>query len=376
LYISGFMKIQTIDWILYLVTVLLVIFGIVTIFSITYGQPTTKNFAQHQIIFAFFGFSFLILLTILDYRTLKTVAFPLYGVLLVLLLFLIFTPFGKAYLGAKRWIDLGFFQFQPSEFFKLASIIVLAKICDQKELSLKHFLLSIGLFLPPMFLIIKQPDFGTALILFLTGSVIILIAGFNKRYLIILGGLILIFVSIFLLSTFSISPFTHILKDYQKQRIYTFLNPQKDPFGAGYNVAQSMIAIGSGGLFGRGLGYGPQSQLNFIPAKQTDFIFSVTAEAFGFVGASILLGLFFVLFLRILKIAKSARDNFGTLLCYGMLSLFIFSVLINIGMTLGLLPATGIPLPLISYGGSSLLTSLAAIGICQSIMVRHKKITF
>lgn len=370
------MKIQTIDWLLYIVTLLLVVFGIVVIYSITYGQEATRNFTQYQIVFAILGFAFLIFFSFLDYRALKSIAFPLYGILLLLLLLLLFTPLGKTILGATRWLNLGFFQFQPSEIFKLASIIVLAKVCDQKELSLRHLIFAISLILVPVFLILKQPDFGTAIILFLTGSVIILMVGFKKQYLFILGGLILILLTIFLLSAFSVRPFTPLLKDYQRQRIHTFLNPSFDPFGTGYNVSQSQIAIGSGGVFGRGLGYGSQSQLNFIPSKHTDFIFAVVGEAFGFLGASLLLGLFFALFLIILKIAYKARDNFGTLLCYGILAYFVFSVLINIGMTMGMMPSTGIPLPLVSYGGTSLLTALSGIGICQSIMVRHKKIRF
>jgi rod shape determining protein RodA len=370
------MKIQTIDWLLYIVTLLLVVFGIVVIYSITYGQEPTKNFTQYQIVFAILGFIFLIFFSFLNYEVLKSIAFPLYGILLLMLLFLLFTPLGKTTSGATRWFDIGIFHFQPSEFFKLASIIVLAKVCDQKELSLRHLIFAILLIMVPVCLILKQPDFGTAIILFLTGSVIILTAGFKKRHLFILGGLVLILLTILLLSYFSVPPFTHFLRDYQRQRIHTFLNPSADPFGAGYNVLQSKIAIGSGGIFGKGLGYGSQSQLNFIPSKHTDFIFAVAGEAFGFLGAGLLIGLFFALFLIILKIAYKARDNFGTLLCYGILAYFVFSVLINIGMTMGVMPSTGIPLPLISYGGTSLLTALSSIGICQSVMVRHKKIRF
>lgn len=370
------MKIHTVDWILYITTVLLVVFGVVLIYSITYGQEATKNFAQNQIIFAFFGFILLIFFSILDYRTLKVIAFPTYGILLILLMFLLFTSFGKTTYGATRWLNLGFFQFQPSEFLKLATIVVVARVCDQEELTLRHLLAAIVLIVAPVILILKQPDFGTAIILLLVGSIIILTAGFEKKYTLVLAGIFAIFLIVFSMSAFSIKPFTHLLKTYQKQRIHTFLNPQKDPFGAGYNVAQSIIAVGSGGVLGHGLGYGSQSQLNFIPAKQTDFIFSVAAESFGFVGALILFGLFFILSFRILKIAHKARDNFGTLLSLGIFAYFLFSSLINIGMTMGLMPATGIPLPLVSYGGTSLITSLATIGICQSIMIRHKKITF
>ena len=370
------MKIQTIDWLLYIVTVLLVTFGVVVIYSITYGQGTTKNFAQYQIVFAVFGFMLLLLFSILDYRTLKVVAYPFYAILLILLIVLLFTPYGKTTLGATRWLNLGFFQFQPSELFKLASIIAVAKVCSSAELSLKHFVFAVILVLLPVILVLWQPDFGTAIVLLLTGAAIILTSHFEKRYLIVLAGFVALFASVFILSAFSVKPFNYLLKDYQRERIHTFLNPKNDPFGAGYNVSQSVIAIGAGGVFGRGLGYGSQSQLNFIPSKHTDFIFAVAAEAFGFAGASILLGLFFVLFLRILRVAQKAQDNFGTLLAYGILTYFVVSVFVNVGMTMGLLPATGIPLPMISYGGTSLITSLIAIGICQSVIIRHKKIAF
>lgn len=370
------MKIQTIDWILYLIASLLVIFGVVTIYSITYGQEATRNYAYYQSITAIFGFIILIFLTILDYRTLKTIALPLYIISTIFLALLIFTPLGVAKMGATRWLNLGFIQFQPSELFKLVLIITLAKICDKKELYLFDFLLALFLLFLPVVLTIIQPDLGSAVILFLIGLSIILLAGFEKKYLYVLGCLFFIILIIFTLSLTKIKPFTFILKNYQKERILTLFNPQKDPFGSGYNISQSLIAIGSGGLFGRGLGFGPQSQLNFIPAKETDFIFPVAAEGFGFVGAFIMIFLFFVLFLRIIRIAQLSKDNFGTLLCVGILIYFLSQVFINIGMCMGLFPVTGVPLPFVSFGRTSLLVSLALIGICQSIMIRHKKITF
>lgn len=369
------MKIQAIDWILYLVTFLLVCLGVVVIYSITYGQEATKNFAQYQIITAAIGIVFLILLSFIDYRTFKATAYLLYGVTL-LFLFLLLTPLGRTYLGATRWLDLGFFQFQPSEFFKLVSIITLAHVCDKKELTLKDFIIALVLLFAPIILVIKQPDLGTSVILFLIGMTIIFVAGFSKKYLYSLVGILFIILVVFLLAFTNLRPINQFLKDYQKERILIFLNLKKDPFGAAYNVNQSRIAIGSGGILGRGLGFGPQSQLNFIPSKETDFVFSVASEGFGFLGASILISLFFVLFLRIIKVAHLAKDRFGTLLCFGILSYFLFEVFINIGMTMGILPVAGIPLPFISYGRTSLLVNLMAVGICQSVMIRHKKITF
>jgi len=370
------MKIQTIDWILYVVTFLLVVFGVVVIYSITYFQEATKNFTQHQIIYAIIGFCLIFLFSILDYRFLRASAYLLYVIAIIFLLFLVVTPFGKTMLGATRWINLGFFQFQPGELFKIITIIVIARICDQNELSLKHLIIALFFIFVPVILIMNQPDFGTALIITIIGLSIIFSAGFKTKYLLILSGVAVLIIAVLLLAVFNVRPANKILRDYQKERVQTFLDANKDPYGSGYNVAQSIIAVGSGGIFGRGLGYGPQSQLNFIPSKQTDFIFSVAAEAFGFVGGTILLGLFAVLIFRLLKIASLAKDSFGTLFCFGIASYFIFEILINVGMTIGIMPVTGIPLPLISYGGTSLWVSLIALGICQSVKIRHKKISF
>jgi rod shape determining protein RodA len=370
------MKSETIDYILYFSALLLTIFGVVVIYSITYATEGTKNYFEHQLVFAGMGVIFMILFSFLDYRFLRAAAYPVYLVSLILLLFLFITPLGKSVLGSTRWLSLGFFQFQPSELFKLVGLLMVVRICDQPELNWRHFILALIVVLLPVILVLKQPDFGTALMLAVMSGAVIFSAGFKKTFIFILVGILILFLLLFVLSFFKVQPFARFLKDYQRQRIEVFLNPQKDPQKGGYNVSQSIIAVGSGGVLGRGLGYGSQSQLNFIPSKYTDFIFAVAGEAFGFVGGTIMLGLFFVLILRILKIARLAQDNYGTLLCFGIATYFIFEVLINVGMTIGLMPVTGIPLPFVSYGGTSLWVSFIAIGICQSIMIRHKKINF
>ena len=370
------MKVRTIDWLLYLCSFLLTLFGIVVIYSITYGQEVTKNFAFYQLVFAGVGFVLLIGFSLLDYHLFRILAYPLYGLCLFLLLLVLFTPLGKATYGATRWINLGFFQFQPSELLKLIIIVALARVSSQEELGLKQLLFSLALVLVPIVLVFQQPDLGTALIIFIIGMGMIALANYPKKYLFALLVIVLLFFGLGSLSLFSVGPFKNILKPYQKERLLVFLEPQKDPFGAGYNVSQAMIAIGSGGFLGRGLGHGPQSQLNFIPSKHTDFIFAVASEAFGFVGVSLLLAIFFVLCWRILKIAQKARDDFGTLLGLGVFLYFFASFVINVGMNMGVLPATGVPLPFISYGGTSLMTNLIAIGLCQSVMIRHKKIRF
>ncbi len=370
------MKIQAIDFILYITPLILVIFGVVVIYSITYSLDITKNYFEHQILFAGIGIILLFLFSILDYHFLRAVSYPVYIITLLFLSVLLLTPLGKSALGATRWLNLGFMQFQPSELFKLVALFLVARVCDQKELTIKHLLLAVFLILIPVIMILRQPDFGTAIIILLISASVIFTAGFQKKYLLMMVGMIILGTTVIALSVFNVKPFSKILKDYQRQRVQTFINPQNDPYKSGYNVNQSVIAVGSGGILGRGLGYGPQSQLNFIPSKYTDFIFSVSSEAFGFVGGVIILSLFFVLIWRILKIAQLSKDNYGTLLCYGIATYFIFEVIINIGMTIGLMPVAGIPLPFVSYGGTSLWVSFIAVGICQSIMVRHKKISF
>ncbi len=357
--------VQTIDWILYLVVFILVGLGILVIYSISYGGETQYLFWD-QMIFAGIGFVLMAAFTLFDYRILKGIYLYLYIGGLFLLVVVLF--FGKITGGAARWIDFGFFQLQPSEIFKFILIITLASFFSElsQDFKFRHFIVFLVLITIPIVLVLGQPDFGTALVLLVVSVSMLVAAKIKAIYLFILGSLGLILVP---LSWF-------ILKNYQKERLITFLNPKADPFGAGYNVLQSTIAVGSGMLKGRGFGEGFQSHLKFLPAPHTDFIFAVFAEEFGFVGAILLIVIFLILVLKILKIAKIAADNFGMLICLGVISLILFQVLVNIGMNIGIMPVTGIPLPFVSYGGTSLIVGLILIGILQSIIIRHKKLTF
>jgi rod shape determining protein RodA len=354
------------DWLIFASVIILVVLGVAVIYSTSYNDPANKNLALYQGIYALIGFAVAFLLASIDYRAIKSYYLILY--LIGIALLLIVLVLGKTVYGATRWINLGFFQLQPSEIFKLILILFLAKfLSDQTyELNIKRIILIIFLIFIPAVLILLEPDLGTTLVLVVIMIGMIIVAGARKIYLFGLGILTIIALP---LSWF-------LMRDYQKQRILTFFNPASDPFGAGYNVLQSIIAVGSGGILGRGLGQGSQSQLNFLPIKHTDFIFAVFAEELGFIGAIILLLLFVILLLRIIRAAKIASDNFGMLIAVGISMMFIFQILVNIGMNIGIMPVTGIPLPFVSYGGTSLIVNLAAMGILFSIILRHRRLVF
>lgn len=356
---------KTIDWTLYLVPIILNIVGIVIIYSLTYFNGKV-GLAYDQIVFACVGIAVMIALTFIDYRNLKGMATYAYiiGIILLVLLFFV----GKSALGATRWINLGFTQLQPSELFKLCLILMLAKYLadNYEEIKLKHLLMAAFIFIVPAILVLKQPDLGTFGVLFAIALVMILATKIKIKQLILIGFVVLL----------GACGAWFSLRDYQKQRIETFLNPASDPYGSGYNVLQSTIAVGNGGLFGQGLGQGPQSQLNFLPVAHTDFIFAGFAEATGFAGCLILICLFVLFISRAINVARISKDSFGMFLAVGISAMFTFQMFVNIGMNIGIMPVTGIPLPFVSHGGTSLVISYAAVGILQSIYLRHKKITF
>lgn len=356
---------KTFSWGLYIIPIILVSVGLVVIYSLTYYNNKIELF-HSQIIYATIGFILMIFLTFLDYRNFKALAWVFYLLGLGLLIAVLF--FGKSTLGATRWLDLGPFQLQPSEFMKLFLIFILAKYFSDKfgEVKIKDLIIGFIIMLIPAILVLRQPDFGSFSVLAVTGLSIILFSRIKKTYLLIIGLAILL----------ALPTSWIFLKDYQRERIYTFINPTADRFGSGYNVMQSTITVGSGGLLGRGLGHGPQSQLNFLPVAHTDFIFAGLAEASGFVGSTFVIILFVILIFTIVNVAKISKDSFGMLVAVGIATMILFQVMINIGMNLGIMPVTGIPLPFISHGGSSLILNLASLGILQSVYLRHKKITF
>lgn len=266
--------------------------------------------------------------------------------------------------GAQRWLNFGFFRFQPSELMKLSVPMMLAWYLNDKSLppSFLNVLILLGIVAIPTLLVIKQPDLGTALLIVASGISVILLAGISGRWLLIGGLLALV-----------IAPIGwHFMHEYQKLRVLTFLNPERDPLGAGYHIIQSKIAIGAGGVFGKGWLHGTQSHLQFLPEHTTDFIFAVCGEEFGLMGGIILLSLYLWIAARGLYISMKAQDTFSRLLGGGLSLSFFIAAFVNIGMVSGLLPVVGIPLPLISYGGTSLITLIAGFGILMSIQTHRK----
>ena len=359
---------RRIDFELLLATLAIIIYSLVVISSATHVNTPGEErywFVQRQGIFALVNLGIAILFLNFDYRGLQQYGTKLYIFNLIMLAAVMF--FGHAALGAQRWIQLGPISLQPSEFSKLIMIICLASILEERVGQLNSFqdLLPILAYVGvPFLLVLKQPDLGTSLVFGAIFVGMIIVCGIRWK---ILFGM-------FIAGIAAMPLVWQILKDYQKMRIMVFLDPNVDPLGSGYHIIQSKIAIGSGMLFGKGLFEGTQSQLNFLPENHTDFIFAVVGEELGFVGAVVLLLLYLILFLRGLQIAKTASDIFGRLLAVGITSMLAFHVLVNVGMTTGIMPVTGIPLPLMSYGVSALTTDILSIAILMNIHMRKQKL--
>jgi rod shape determining protein RodA len=354
------------DWLLFVSAVLLLGFSVAIIYSTTFSISGGSE-ALQQAGYAIGGILILFLVARFDYRILKNMT----GILYVLTIgMLLLTEFmGQKALGAQRWINLGFFQFQPSEIAKVFMVIILAKYFSENVDLMNRWqtVLKSAIFAGiPTILVAIQPDLGTAMTFMVIWVSMLFISNFKKIYFLAMG---LVFGVL--------SPVVYqFLHDYHKKRILTFINPTADPMGSGWNVNQAMIAIGSGQFWGRGLGHGPQSQLNFVPFKHTDFVFAALAEEMGFVGALAVIALFAVILFRAIRIAQLSRDYFGMYLATGIFAFLFFHIFINIGMNLGIVPVTGIPLPLVSSGGTSIVITLFSIGILESIYSRYKKIDF
>lgn len=351
-------------------TALLVAFGLVMVYSTTRSGPHPFAFVRSQVLHLAVGLVIGIVILAVDYRSFAGGARGLYVVNLILLAAVLVPALARTSLGAQRWISLGpLGQFQPSEFAKLAIVLTLAKhLADRPGpytslVDLAPFLAHISL---PMLLIFRQPDLGTALVYGAILLGMLYAGGARRRDLAALaGGGLLVWPILW-----------HVLKDYQRRRLLVFLDPSLDPLGAGYGIIQSKIAVGSGRVFGEGLFAGTQNVLQFVPEHHTDFIFSVIGEELGFVGAIVLLGLFLLWLSRGVRVAAQARDRFGALAAVGIVSMVAFHVFVNVGMTVGLMPITGIPLPFISYGGSALMTMLWATALLLNIGMRRQKILF
>ena len=326
-----------------------------------YSGLLPQSLLTRQLIWFFLGLLIGTVLIKVPYQKWLELAYPLYGLNFILLLLVLLM--GSSRLGAQRWIDFGNIAFQPSEFSKLVIILTLARYLGQKENSSgrnKEIAISFLIVAAPFLLIVKQPDLGTALSLLPILFVLLYVWGARLRTLVL----------IFMALAASSPLLWQALKGYQKRRIMVFLNPNTDPLGAGYTIIQSKIAIGSGGLFGKGWLAGTQNQLNFLPERHTDFIFSVVGEEWGLIGAVLLLSLYIILIWRGLSCAQETSNSMARLLACGIVALLAFQVVINIAMTLGLVPVVGLPLPLISYGGSSLLVTMVCIALLLNIGMR------
>lgn len=345
-----------INWPITLTSLSLLSIGILVIYS------SSKELAILQAIFAFFGFLIYLFISQFDYRLIKNFIIPLYIASIFLLSFVLIL--GVETRGVFRWIPLGAVNIQPSEFAKPALILLLAQFWTKHFPSWRNVLKSLFWILPFVVLIFRQPDLGSTLAILAIWTVMLFASGVSTRKMFIIASLVLFVIP---LSIF-------LLQDYQRQRIAGFLDPYSDPLGKGYNLIQSQIAVGSGQIIGRGLGRGTQSRLQFLPEFRTDFIFAAIAEELGFVGSFMIISIYFLLLIYCLKVAESSFDRFGFLIIFGVVGMLLFQTLTNIGMNIGIVPITGITLPLISYGGSSLIATFFSLGLVASIAKFKKRL--
>ncbi len=353
------------DWIIFAAVLLLVTFGLVEIYSVALGQGSLNliNFKK-QLLFAGIGFFFLFVFTFVDSYFLKSLNKYIYILSVFLLIGVLI--FGQTIRDTKGWFNLFGFGLQPVEFIKIVLILSLASYFSGLATRVKtarHFFGSALMTFAFIGLVLLQPDFGSAMILGAIWLFMLLAAGFNKKYFIMIasGGLILFVIAWFFL-----------FKDYQKERIMNLSGANSNAQESGYNITQSIIAIGSGGLTGKGVGFGSQSQLKFLPEAHTDFIFAVISEELGFLGVTLVLGFYAIFFSRCFRILKKINNDFGIYFLLGATGLIFIQMFINIGMNLGLVPVVGLPLPFISYGGSSLISLLLLVGIIENIIIKSK----
>ncbi len=352
------------DWATLVTAVFISAIGVVNIYSSTYPHvgSGTPLFLK-QVYWLCIGFGFLAVTLSLDYRTLVRYAYPFYIVCLGLLALVVI--FGRSTSGSQRWIQLGFVSFQPSELGKVALILALTRFFTEKESLQGYTFRDLGIpFLIlalPTFLVFRQPDLGTVVLLVVIFGTMLIFAGVRPKTWMTMGTGV----------AAAIPVLWHFLKPYQRNRLLTFLNPDLDPLKTGYHINQSKIAVGSGALFGKGFLEGTQSQLHFLPEQHTDFIFSVLAEEWGFAGCFALLFLLLFLISRGLKIARTSKDRAGSILAIGLTAMLFWQTFINVGMVVGILPVVGVPLPLVSYGGTSLVSTLIGVGILMNISMRR-----
>lgn len=374
---------KNLDFILIIAIFLLLVLSSLVVTSASQSVIASRPYyyAQRHIINIMIGLVAMFGVLGLNYVHLAPRQKWIYGLMIFLLLLVLIPGIGQDAKGATRAINLGFMNLQPAELAKLLFIIAFAQFLSDRQNqlhTLRDFLPAFVYVAVPMLLIMAQPDLGTALVFIGIFFGMMFVGGANPKLLTAIGGIGLFTVIAGIWIHFNVVEWLP-LKNYQIQRLVVFLDPYNDGrggLGYGFNIIQSLVAIGSGGLWGKGWGSGSQVQGNFLPEHHTDFIFSVVGEELGFVGASVILLLYLFLIYRALLIAFQAKDMFGTLIVIGITSMFLFHLLVNVGMTIGVMPITGIPLPLLSYGGSSMLTNLLALGLILNIGMRRQKIVF
>lgn len=359
--------IENFDWGIIWALLAIICIGLLSIYSALYPQiqahPANNLFVK-QIIWLAVGFTVLGCSLCANYQRLRPLSSWLYGATIVLLIVVLVA--GKQVHGARRWLEIAGFRFQPSEFMKVIIVIQLASYFSSQNVSsfpsIGKLILPLGIVVLPVLLVLAEPDLGTAISLIAIAATMMFFVGVRWKYLA---------VSALTVIPLIVPLWEHVLKPYQKRRILILLSPNLDPLGAGYHIRQSKIAIGSGMLWGKGFLNGTQNMLHFLPEKHTDFIFSVWAEEWGFVGCVVLILLFCLLIFLILRVASRSRDRFGSLVAVGMSALILWQAFINIGMVIGLLPVVGVTLPFVSYGGSSLITLCLAIGLIENVSMRR-----
>ncbi len=352
---------EILDWGILVTTLLLMAIGLLCVYSSTAGMGS--GIFIRQLLWISIGTLFLAIAFLVDYRTLMYSAWPFYG--LVVFALMLVLVIGREISGARRWIIMGPMRMQPSEIAKIFVIIWMAYWAEKKKHILLHgireLIFPAVIIFIPMVLILLEPDLGTAAIVAFIAIAMFLMLGIRRSTMLSLVGLVL-----------AALPFLWFsLKDYQRQRIFTFLDPSRDPLGSGYHAIQSKIAVGSGGLIGKGFLHGTQTQLKFLPEHHTDFIFSVVAEEWGFLGSGVLIFLYMMLITKIITVGFKAKDRFGALLCFGIAAYFTLHVFINISMAIGIFPVVGVPLPFISYGGSFMIINMICIGIVLNVAWRR-----
>ena len=362
--LTFFQKFRSIDWIL---VICILLIGFISFFSMysTDGGELLFHTKNHIVRFMIF-FSMMIIISFINIKFWHSISYLFY--LVVLGLLVAASLYGITASGSQRWINLYFINLQPSELMKIAIIAFFAKYYHRMQITqvnkVVNIIIPFVILVIPIFLVITQPDLGTSILIALSGLMVLWLAGINLKFF-VYSSLLLIISAPFVIS---------FLKPYQKLRILTFFNPDKDPLGAGYQIIQSKIAVGSGGLYGKGFLKGTQGYLEFLPEKHTDFIFTLFSEDFGFIGSSILLVLYAVMIYRIVYIGFQSRSFFGRLYCFGFASAIFIFIAVNMCMVLGLLPIVGSPLPIMSYGGSSMLATMLGLGIAMSAKIYQRQL--